>query len=439
MNIPNTQQFQTTIASPWGRLVGLFLLMLLPLMASAAKQPTDDQLKALCRELSIKLQSVTSEEEADQALATLSQNLEKQADLSKISAQQVDMIFDFGGITLAPYLSKWLAPTLDAKAEKEHGIFAFLAWKYMPRKDDFHVDAQQVAALSRFLNDSQLQKILDQNPQSARDIISGIGSFKEENWATEGFHASAVHFLKCNLSDAAVGECVKVFNSVVYAEQLSKEAREEIRTLVLAQYKKLVASTDNQRIKKNSQTEIDYLEGPFAKGTLVGGKAPELHFLRVMKAEGDSVKTIDLATLSQLYSNPAEAPVVMLDFWGTKCVPCLQSFPELAEIQQHFEGKNVVILGITSLQGYFVDTPNHRTIQCRNNPEKELSLFPDFMKAMGMNWTVGISEENVMNTDYGALAIPHIVLIDKHGNVRHNCLQAEKEQKIELIEELLGE
>lgn len=418
--------------------IAILSLMLLPLMASAAKQPTDEQLKALCRELSIKLQSVTSEEEAKQALTSLTQNLEKQADIMKISAAQVDMVFDFGGITLAPYLTQWLAPTLEAKAEKEHGVFSFLAWKYFPRKNDFQVSADEVKAMKRFLDDTDLQKVLTQNTDAVRDLINGIGSFKSENWAAEDFAESAKRFLKCTFPDVAVTECVKVFNSVVYAEELAPEVREEIRTLVLAQYTKLASSTENQRIKNNCQTQIDYLEGPFAKGTLVGGKAPELHFLKVMQADGDSVKEIALTTLSQLFAQP-EPPVVMLDFWGTKCVPCLQSFPELAEMQNHFNGKNVIILGITSLQGYFVDTPNHRTIQCRNNPEKELALFPGFMKAMGINWHIGITLENVMNTDYGALAIPHIVLIDKKGNVRYNCLQAEKDEKIALIEQLLGE
>ena len=61
------------------------------------------------------------------------------------------------------------------------------------------------------------------------------------------------------------------------------------------------------------------------------------------------------------------------------------------------------------------------------------------MKAMGMNWNVAVSEEDVMNTDYGALAIPHVVLIDKQGNVRYNALDAEKAEKIQLIEKLLNE
>lgn len=431
----------TTIISqfPLRVLWSFLLLMLFSLFASAAKPPTDEQLKALCREASFKLQEATSKEQALQLFTALTDNLEKQADITKISAQQVDMVFEFGGITLAPYLSRWLAPTLTAKAEKEQGVFAFYAWKYMPRKDDFHIAEEEVIALQRLLNDASLQKVMDQKTDIARDVINGISSFKSANWSTNSFTESASRFLKCDMPATAVAEVVKVFNSIVYAEEIPADQRENIRSLVLAQYTKLAESTDNQRIKKNCTTQIDYLNGPFAKGTLVGSKAPNLHFVRMFKQGADSIEVItDVKDLDQLLSD-AEPPVIMLDFWGTKCVPCLQSFPELAELQNHFAGKNVLILGITSLQGYFVDTPNHRTIQCRNNPEKELSLFPAYMKAMEVNWHIGITEEDVMNTDYGALAIPHVVLIDKQGKVRYNALSADKDEKIKLIEELLVE
>ncbi len=414
------------------------LFMLMPLFAMGAKQPTDEQLKALCRDASFKLQEATSDEQRQQIFSTLTADFEKQADMSKVSVQQVDMMFEFGGITLAPYLSNWLAPVLSAKAEKEGGVYAFCAWKYMPRKDQFHQSEEEVMALKRFLDDASLQKVIEQQSEVARDVINGISTFKNANWLTQSFPESAAKFLKCSLPDVAVGECVKVFNSIVYADSVPAEVRDNIRQLVLGQYTKLANSTDNQRIKKNCNAQIEYLEGPFAKGTLVGEKAPQLHFVTVLHQQGDSICKVEISDLQSLFAKP-EPPVVMLDFWATKCVPCIQSFPEIAEVQEHFKDKNVIIFGITSLQGYFVDTPNHRTVQCRNNAEKELGLFPAYMKSMGINWHIGVTEEDVMNTDYGALAIPHIVLIDKQGRVRYNALSADKEEKIKLIESLLVE
>lgn len=415
-------------------------MLLVPMLAFAAKAPTDEQLKSLCRDAGFAMQSAVTDEARQKAFDAEADKLASAADISKITAEQVGMVFEYGGITLQPYLSKWLQPTLLDKAVKNGGMFAFLAWKYIPRDDAFHVADDELVALLRFLNDANLKKVIEQNPETSRDIISAIGNFRDANWASVGVAESIGKFLSAPLPESAVTECVKVFNSAMSADNMPAETRQAIRKAVLSQYTSLAQKTDRDRIRKACQTQIDYLNGPFACGTLVGGKAPEMHFIRMFSTEGDSIATkAQPTTLSAILSGADRPDVIMLDFWGTKCVPCLQSFPEMAELQQHFLGKKVLIVGITSLMGYFVDTPNHKTVQCRNNPEKELALFPAYMKAMGINWTIGITEEDVMNTDYGVLAIPHITLIDKAGNVRYNCLQADKDEKIKLIESLLSE
>lgn len=447
------------------RLFVCICLACLSLALFAAKGPTDEQLKALCRDAGFAMQKVVTEEEKAIAFNALAEKLAQQVDMSKITAQQVDMVFDLGGVTLQPHLAKWLAPTLEAKAGKEGGMFSFLCWKYMPRADMFHIDSQEVACLKRFLDDSALAKIVEQG-EVARDIINGLASFKYKNWNEEGMIQSVVTFLACKMPDAATMESVKAFNSAMLADSLSAEQHEKVRKVVLQQYQRLEKNAPSERIKKNAQEQITYLEGPFAKGTLVGSKAPELHFLRYIGQVAKPATTDknshddelieasepvmhiyeptiqDIKSLQSIYAN-GNGPVIMLDFWGTKCVPCIQSFPELAEVQRQFiretERKQFLMIGITSLQGYFVDTPNHKTIQTRNNPEKELGLFPDFMKGMDINWHIAITEEDVMNTDYGVLAIPHVVLIDKKGNVRYNALSADKDEKIELIKKLLAE
>lgn len=433
----------------------------------AAKAPTDEQLKALCRDAGFAMQSATSEEAKAEAFKAQADKLAAQTDLSKISAQQVELVFDLGGVVLQPYLEKWLAPTLEAKAEKEGGMFSFLCWKYMPREDMFHIDSKEVAKLKRFLDDSAMPKIMEQQSEVARDIINSLSSFKYKNWVEPGFMPSALKFLATKMPDAATMEVVKAFNAAMLADSLDANTHEQIRKAVLAQYQRLEKAAPSERIKKNAQEQINYLEGPFAKGTLVGSKAPELHFLRYIGQEWKSTPNVnptnvnddvieevepamhileptiqDIKSLQSLYAS-GNGPVIMLDFWGTKCVPCIQSFPELAEVQKQFmketDRKQFLMIGITSLQGYFVDTPNHKTIQTRNNPEKELGLFPDFMKGMDICWHIAITEEDVMNTDYGVLAIPHVVLIDKKGNVRYNNLSADKDEKIALIKQLLAE
>lgn len=440
-----------------GRWRGLLFLLFLSLPSWAAKGLTDDQLKNLCRNIGLAVQNCETDEARMQALNKETEAFAQTADISKITAKQVDLLFDTGGASLDKLLRVWMEPTLQARAKNE-AVFAFYAWKYLPENDGFMHGENETAVFLNFLSAKDMPKAVAAKGDIAVDVINAMVTMKDRNWHTDGFVDGMKRFMECQFSDQAVMECVKVFNSVMRVDTIDAGIREHFRKQCLAKYTALAASIDNARKQKQCKEQIKYLEGPFASGKLIGGKAPELHFLssplqtspsggfsqllsRFTEDTGDGFVKYKVTKLSDFYLSPSgEAeggPIIMLDFWGTKCVPCLQSFPEVAEIQKHFEGKDVIILGVTSLQGYFVDTPNKRTIQCRNNPEKELSLFPDYMKAMKMTWTVGITEEDVMNTDYGALAIPHIVIIDKQGNVRHNAVNADKETKIKLIEELL--
>lgn len=401
--------------------------------AAYGKKITDEAIKTFCRETGNAIAAIAGDAEKQSVFDAKTAAWTKQYELQQISAAQVDMLFENGGLDLGKYMRRWLEPTLNAKAEKE-AAFAFLAWKYMPENDGFMHSDKEVAALLRFLGTNDLQKQFDQHPDYALEILNSLATMKDANWHTDGFPEAIRKMMKCSLPELSVLECVKAFNSIARVDVIDNEHKEDIRQSCVKQYKQLEKSIDNARKQKMCQEQIKYLEGPFACGTLVGGKAPELHIIRAFKDNGNGAETVSIKSLDDL-----KGKVVLIDFWGTKCVPCIQSFPEVAELQKRFEGKDVVILGVTSLQGYFVDTPNHRTIQCRNNPEKELGCFPEYMKGMGVNWTIAITEEDVMNTDFGVLAIPHVTIIDKNGIVRYNAINLDNEEKSKLIESLLNE
>lgn len=414
-----------------------YAVFVICLMASlcmwAVKPVSDDALKQLCRDANSAIMTFTDVKDKQVAFDTQTSAWSKQYNVNTISADQVTMVFEFGGLNLDRFLRVWLEPVLTAKSEKE-AAFAYLKWMYMPENDGFIHTPKETDALIAFLQSKDLQKQLNQHPAYATGILNALSTMKDANWETEGFSNAVLTLLKCRLSEVAVIDCVKAFKSVARADRVTKQERDAIRLACINQYKELLKTTDLPRKQKVCQENIAFLEGPFACGTLVGNSAPALHFLRVFKQVGDSVEIQDVKTLDDF-----KGKVVLIDFWGTKCVPCIQSFPEIAKIQQHFEQKDVVILGVTSLQGYFADIPNHRTVQCRNNPEKEMGCFPDYMKSMGINWHIAISQQDVMNTDYGVLAIPHVTIIDQEGRVRYNAVNADETQKIKLVEDLLSE
>ena len=165
-------------------------------------------------------------------------------------------------------------------------------------------------------------------------------------------------------------------------------------------------------------------EAELAKTGVVGKAAPELNF--------NWSSQPGLKTLSAL-----KGKVVVLDFWATWCGPCLSSFPQVRELAAHYAGADVVVLGVTSIQGR-VSNLESTTINTQGNPDKERGLMPAFIKAKNMTWPVVFSVEEVFNPDYGVQGIPHMTIIAPDGTVRFNGMHpatphAEKVAKIDPI------
>jgi len=164
-----------------------------------------------------------------------------------------------------------------------------------------------------------------------------------------------------------------------------------------------------------------------AKSAVLGQPAPALDFIWSSRA---GVKS--LADL--------KGKVVVLDFWATWCGPCVASFPEIRELAAHYKDADVVVVGVTSLQGRVLGLPGG-PVDCRNDPAKEKSALADFIKAKDMTWTVVVSAEDVFNPAYGVTGIPHMAIIAPDGTVRHNGLHPSSPlaEKTALIDALLKE
>lgn len=164
-----------------------------------------------------------------------------------------------------------------------------------------------------------------------------------------------------------------------------------------------------------------------AQAALVGKPAPALNF---KWSSGAPLKT--LADL--------KGKVVVLDFWATWCGPCISSFPQVRELTAHYKGADVVVLGVTSLQGS-VSNLGPSKIDTRNDPAREMALMTDFIKAKDITWTVAFSEEPVFNPAYGVTGIPHMAIIAPDGTVRHTGMHpaSPHAEKVEKIDALLKE
>lgn len=101
--------------------------------------------------------------------------------------------------------------------------------------------------------------------------------------------------------------------------------------------------------------------------------------------DGDEVKLSDF-----------RGRVVLLNFWATWCPACKKEVPELQKIAEDYEGKKVVVLGVS-----------------HEKPE----VIREAKGAMGITYLLATVEAEVFNT-YRVKGIPQTFIIDKRGRIR---------------------
>lgn len=210
---------------------------------------------------------------------------------------------------------------------------------------------------------------------------------------------------------------------------LTSTEREELRLGLL----RLVESAYEGA--RHGDPALAYFEKLYARAILmltaeglVGKPAPDLVFTWT---SGDP----PLATLADL-----RGTVVVLDFWATWCGPCVGTFPEMRQLVEHYDGFPVRVIGVTSIQGG-TQFPGEEEGTDASTAEEEFAQMTKFIKMMNVTWPIAFSRDDIFQTDYGVNGIPHIVIIDPAGIVRHRRLHPSLplNEKAELIDAILEE
>lgn len=103
--------------------------------------------------------------------------------------------------------------------------------------------------------------------------------------------------------------------------------------------------------------------------------------------------------------------VVLLDFWGTWCRPCIEAIPKLKRLYSKYKNSDFEIISVAN----------------DNNVEKWKSV----VAKQGMEWFNLIDENGKVSKRYKIKAYPTMMLIDKKGNL------LQKDANIYSIEEYL--
>jgi peroxiredoxin len=137
---------------------------------------------------------------------------------------------------------------------------------------------------------------------------------------------------------------------------------------------------------------------PWAKGFLnrldSAGKPVDLKFTAVDGRE------VDLAQL--------RGKVVLVDFWGTHCGPCVAELPRVKAAYEKFHAQGFEVVGISC-----------------DTDQKELE---DYVKEHGLVWPQYFDGkqqgDNKFTVAFGIDGIPHMFLVDKKGFLRFDNVRA---------------
>lgn len=102
-----------------------------------------------------------------------------------------------------------------------------------------------------------------------------------------------------------------------------------------------------------------------------------------------------------------DSELILLDFWGTWCQPCVRSVPHLVDLQERLGGKQLQVVGIACERE---ETP----------PAQRLATVAQVSKKLGINYTVLVSSLDGTCPLQKALhvqAYPTLILVDRQGRI----------------------
>lgn len=110
--------------------------------------------------------------------------------------------------------------------------------------------------------------------------------------------------------------------------------------------------------------------------------------VRFATLDGDSVSLADY-----------RGRVVLLNFWGTWCAPCLVEIPHLIQVHRELRSLGGTVVGPAIESG---------------TPEE----IRGFGRRHGMTWPLWIADPGLAVERFGAIGYPYTLLIDRDGVVR---------------------
>ncbi len=108
--------------------------------------------------------------------------------------------------------------------------------------------------------------------------------------------------------------------------------------------------------------------------------------------------------------------VVLLDFWQTWCVPCVEEIPHLKSLQEKYKAQGLVVLGVTD-----------------KLDQEGVGKMREFLHEYKLNYPALLDEKGMVAAQYNIRGYPHNFLIGKDGSLayeKHGPDHGELEKEI---------
>jgi peroxiredoxin len=120
--------------------------------------------------------------------------------------------------------------------------------------------------------------------------------------------------------------------------------------------------------------------------------------------------------------------VLLVDFWGTFCPPCVKQAPRLAELNKRFRDQGFEVIGLTS------------------DPKSDQEKVEEFIKKAGINYTIGYANDWVSRAflrwtedNTGSPPLPQLFLISRDGRVIEHLIGDSPQHGLPYLEKLINQ
>ena len=131
----------------------------------------------------------------------------------------------------------------------------------------------------------------------------------------------------------------------------------------------------------------------------IGASAPEFQV-------SDGTRSVDLKKL--------RGRVVLLNFWQTSCVPCVEEIPSLQRLQQ--EMPQVTVVAISN--------------------DEDAAAYRRFLDTYHVDFLTVRDPSSRIPTMYGTVKVPETYVIDRQGVVRRKFVSAQQWTSPEIVDYL---